>query len=240
MQTAAAYIMALRRLADPERAKHSARFFKTGAGEYGEGDKFLGVTVPQNRRLVRQCDSMPMAEVEKLMKSRWHEVRLGACLILVRQYEQADRTRQAQIFDFYLAHSQYVNNWDLVDTSTPNIVGMELLVRQDWSLLEKLAQSKNIWERRMAMLATLAFTVKAGDARPTYVIAEKLQADSHDLIQKAVGWMLREAGKRVSEEALEAWLQQDGRYKTLPRTLLRYAIERLPQTRRKQYLRGEL
>lgn len=240
MQTATEYITALRRLADPERAKHSVRFFKTGAGEYGEGDKFLGVTVPQNRRLVRQCDRMPMVEVEKLMQSRWHEVRLGACLILVRQYEQADRVRQAKIFDFYLAHRQYVNNWDLVDTSTPNIVGMELVVRQDWSLLEELAQSENIWERRIAMLATLAFIVKAGDARPTYAIAEKLQTDSHDLIQKAVGWMLREAGKRVSEEALEAWLQQDGRYKTLPRTLLRYAIERLPQTRRKQYLQGEL
>lgn len=240
MQTATEYITALRQLADPERAKHSARFFKTGVGEYGEGDKFLGVTVPQNRRLVRQCDRMPMVEVEKLMQSRWHEVRLGACLILVRQYEQADRVRQAKIFDFYLAHRQYVNNWDLVDTSTPNIVGMELVVRQEWSLLEKLAQSENIWERRMAMLATLAFTVKAGDARPTYVIAEKLQADSHDLIQKAVGWMLREAGKRVSEEALEAWLQQSGRYKALPRTLLRYAIERLPQIRRKQYLQGEL
>lgn len=240
MYTADEYLAALRGLADPVRAKNSARFFKSGPGEYGEGDVFLGVTVPENRKLVRQCSNMPLVEVKKLLESELHEARLGGCLILVLQYGRADRERQVEIFDFYLAHTAWINNWDLVDTSTPNIVGMELLARGDWSLLRKLAGSKNLWERRMAMLATLAFTVKGGDASPTYAIAEILQHDSHDLIQKAVGWMLREAGKRVSEPEMEAWLQKDGRYKTLPRTLLRYAIERLSAERRKQYLKGDI
>lgn len=240
METAEEYLLALEGLRNPVKAEQLARFFKTGPGEYGAGDQFLGVTVPQSRQLVRRCGGMALIEIAKLLASDWHEARLAGCLILVYQYDRAQPERRGEIFDFYLAHTDRINNWDLVDTSTPNIIGMELVELGDWSLLKKLAKSDNIWERRMAVLATLAFTVKAGDSGPTYAIAELLLGDSHDLIHKAVGWMLREAGKRVSEEELEAWLQYQGRYKTLPRTMLRYAIERFPEARRKQYLRGEI
>lgn len=240
MKTAQEFEAALRAIGDPVRAEHSERFFKTGIGQYGEGDRFYGVTVPETRKLVRQSGEMPRAEVAKLLASPWHEARLGACLILVHQYQRADREEQTEIYGFYLAHARSVNNWDLVDTSAPNIVGAELSQRGDWQILQQLARSNDLWERRIATLATLYFTVKDGDSKPTYAIAEILQHDAHDLIQKAVGWMLREAGKRVSELELEAWLQEGGRYKSLPRTMLRYAIERLPEARRKQYLRGEI
>lgn len=239
MQTAKEFETALSRQSDPVRAEHSLRFFKTGPGQYGEGDKFFGATVPQVRKIVSACGQMPVSEIQKLIESSWHEARLGACLILVMQYKKADVDKRQKIYDFYLNHAKRINNWDLVDTSAPHIVGRQLVEKGDWSILKKLARSKNIWEKRIAMLATMAFS-DSGDSAPTYAIAEILIDDDHDLIHKAVGWMLREAGKRVSEQELELWLGEDGRYKTMPRTMLRYTIERLPETKRQQYLRGEI
>jgi 3-methyladenine DNA glycosylase AlkD len=182
---------------------------------------------------------MPMSEIQKLIESPWHEARLGACLVLVNQYKKADVVTRKNIYDFYLENAKRINNWDLVDSSAPHIVGRQLVALGDWSILKELARSENIWERRIVVLATMAFS-DVGDSAPTYEIAEILVSDDHDLIHKAVGWMLREAGKRVSEQELELWLAEDGRYKTMPRTMLRYAIERLPETKRQQYLRGEI
>ncbi len=238
MDTAQDFINALSRVGDPIRAEHSLRFFKTGSGQYGEGDKFFGVTVPATRKLVNQSREIPLAEVQKLLLSEWHEARLGACLILVQQFTRGGKDEQKKIYNFYIKNARCMNNWDLVDSSAPYIVGGWLFSRGSWSTLRELAASSNLWERRIAILATFTFT-RGGDSEPTYEIAEILMDDKHDLIHKAVGWMLREAGKRVSETELELWLQEGDRYKTMPRTMLRYAIERLPETTRKSYLRGE-
>lgn len=238
MNTAREFVGGLSKINDPIRAQHSLRFFKTGPGEYGEGDKFFGVTVPNVRKLVIKSQAMSLSEVKKLLSSEWHEARLGGCLILVAQFERGDSVRQQQIYDFYLKNTRWINNWDLVDSSAPNIVGAWLVYRRDWSELHQLAIADSLWVRRIAILATLAF-IRCGDSEPTYQIAEVLLDDEHDLIQKAVGWMLREVGKRVSEVELELWLQENGRYKTMPRTMLRYAIERLPEDTRQGYLRGE-
>ena len=238
MVVAQDFIDALSRVGDPVRAEHSLRFFKTGPGEYGEGDRFFGVTVPNTRKLVTQYKGLPLTEIQKLLVSEWHEARLGGCLILVAQFERGDLTRQQEIYNFYLKNARRINNWDLVDSSAPNIVGTWLVGTGSWGVLNQLAISENIWERRIAMLATFAF-IRNGNSEPTYEIAEILLGDEQDLIQKAVGWMLREAGKRVSETELELWMQEDGRYKIMPRTMLRYAIERLPEVTRKSYLVGE-
>ena len=238
METAQQLIEALSREGDPVRAQHSTRFFKTGPGEYGEGDKFFGVTVPATRKHVRAVQSMSLTEVQKLLESEWHEARLAGCLVLVQQFTRSNAEDRQKIYAFYLRNAKRINNWDLVDTSAPYIVGGWLVQRGDWEVLKKLARSKNLWEKRIAMLATFAFT-RAGNSEPTYEIAELLIADTHNLMHKAVGWMLREAGKRVSEAELEMWLQENDRYKTMPRTMLRYAIERLPETTRQGYLRGE-
>jgi len=238
METAQQLIEALSREGDPVRAQHSTRFFKTGPGEYGEGDKFFGVTVPATRKHVRAVQSMSLTEVQKLLESEWHEARLAGCLVLVQQFTRSNAEDRQKIYTFYLRNAKRINTWDLVDTSAPYIVGGWLVQRGDWEVLKKLARSKNLWEKRIAMLATFAFT-RAGNSEPTYEIAELLIADTHDLMHKAVGWMLREAGKRVSEAELEMWLQENDRYKTMPRTMLRYAIERLPETTRQGYLRGE-
>jgi 3-methyladenine DNA glycosylase AlkD len=238
MKTAQELIMALSREGDPVRAEHSTRFFKTGPGEYGAGDKFFGVTVPVTRKLVRSARDMSLDEVQKLLASEWHEARLAGCLVLVQQFVRAGLEDRQKIYAFYVRNAKRINNWDLVDTSAPYIVGGWLVDQGDWSILRKLAKSENLWEKRIAILATFAFT-RAGNSEPTYEIAEILLYDKHDLMHKAVGWMLREAGKRVSETELELWLQEGGRYKTMPRTTLRYAIERLPDDTRKSYLRGE-
>jgi len=238
METAQQLIEALSREGDPVRAQHSTRFFKTGPGEYGEGDKFFGVTVPATRKHVRAVQSMSLTEVQKLLESEWHEARLAGCLVLVQQFTRSNAEDRQKIYAFYLRNAKRINNWDLVDTSAPYIVGGWLVQRGDWEVLKKLARSKNLWEKRIAMLATFAFT-RAGNSEPTYEIAELLIADTHNLMHKAVGWMLREAGKRVSEAELEMWLQENDRYKTMPRTMLCYAIERLPETTRQGYLRGE-
>ncbi len=213
----------------------SARFFKTGKGQYGHGDVFWGITVPQQRVVVhRHFASASLTDIQKLLYSPVHEQRLVALLILVKQFEKADTQTKRVIFDFYMQHIGQVNNWDLVDSSADKIVGAYLfLAKKSTQFLEKLAQSKHLWTRRVAIIATFYF-IKQGEFEPTLRISEMLLGDAHDLIHKAVGWMLREVGKK-SLAAEEAFLQKH--YKMMPRTMLRYAIERFPANKRKIYLR---
>lgn len=211
------------------------RFFKTGPGQYGEGDLFLGLKVPLQRLLARKYTHLPLSDVEKLLKSKFHEFRMIGLLILVDKYEKAgNRTEKKNIVDFYLAHATRINNWDLVDLSVYKILGDFLLTeKQALKVLIKLAESKNLWERRMAMIATYAF-IRKGQAENTLLIAKKLLNDKHDLMHKAVGWMLREAGKRIDKKILIDFL--DKYYRDLPRTALRYAIEKLSPREREHYL----
>ncbi len=219
-------------LADPERARNLAWFFKTGPGEYGEGDRFLGITVPLLRKVARRHRELPLDGIAKLLASEWHEHRLVALLILVAQYIDAPEA----VFDFYIAQTARINNWDLVDASAPYIVGAHLLAHpRRRKLLYRFAGSDNLWERRIAVVSTLAF-IRAGELDDVFAISSRLLGDEHDLIHKAVGWMLREAGKR-DEKRLLAFLQQH--YAAVPRTALRYAIERFPESRRRQILRCE-
>jgi 3-methyladenine DNA glycosylase AlkD len=219
--------------ADPDRAHNLAWFFKTGKGQYGEGDHFIGITVPVLRRIARRYRHLPLSDVEKLLASRTHEYRFTALEILVAQYEAGDAATKQAIYNFYLKNIRCVNNWDLVDTSAPYIVGEHLLSRPR-GILNGLAKSRNVWERRIAILATMPFT-RAGDLADTFAIAALLLGDEHDLIHKAVGWMLREAGKQSMPDLLR-FLKQN--YSRIPRTSLRYAIERLPEPQRKNILRG--
>ena len=214
---------------DPERARNSAWFFRTGEGQYGHGDRFLGITVPVQRRIANRYVHLPLTGVEKLLASPIHEHRFVALEILVAQYEQGN----IEVFDFYLKHTKFINNWDLVDTSAPYIVGKHLLTRPR-KILYRLAKSKNLWERRIAIVSTQTF-IRAGEIEDTFAIAKLLLVDEHDLIHKAVGWMLREAGKQ-SAPALVKFLKEN--YAQMPRTALRYAIERFPAERRKQMLAG--
>jgi 3-methyladenine DNA glycosylase AlkD len=223
----------LRRHADKKQAVLLQRFFKTGPGEYGEGDVFIGVMVPQTRSVVRACRNAPLSAIKELLKSPVHEERLLALMLLVEQYAKSDEKARELIFTAYLKHTQFINNWDLVDLSAPQIVGRHLEER-DRSILYKLAQSKSLWERRVSVLATFWF-IKTGDFGDALSIAEMLLKDRHDLIHKAVGWMLREIGKK-DIAAEEAFLRP--RYKNMPRTMLRYAIERFPEKKRQAYLKG--
>lgn len=220
----------------PERAKVSAWFFKTGKGQYGEGDIFYGIAVPELRKIALKYIKLSLIDVKVLLKSKVHEERLIALLILVLKFTGANVPEQKEIFDFYLKHTKYINNWDLVDTSAHKIVG-EYLLKRDRTILINLAKSENLWERRIAIIATATF-INNAESEWTLKIAAILINDKHDLIQKAVGWMLREVGKRVSQDVEEAFLAWH--YKTMPRTMLRYAIERFPEERRKAYLKGEL
>ncbi len=220
-------------LADPDRAHSSAWFFKTGKGQYGEGDRFVGITVPVLRRIARRYQQLSQGDLAKLLASPIHEHRFTALEILVAQYETGDEPAKQAIFDFYLQNTQKVNNWDLVDTSAPYILGEHLVGRRR-ACLYRLAKSQNLWERRMAIVATAAF-IRGGELADTFKISALLMRDKHDLIHKAVGWMLREAGKR-SEAALLRFLEEN--YPAIPRTALRYAIERLPEARRKRILAG--
>jgi 3-methyladenine DNA glycosylase AlkD len=222
----------LRKYRNKGKAKLLARFFKTGPGEYGEGDIFLGVIVPDSRKVAKKYFELPLAEVHKLIGSKIHEERLVAVLILVEKYRLGDEKQKEAIYKFYLEHAKNINNWDLVDLSAPRIVG-EYLRSHDKRVLLKLARSKNIWEKRIAMLATFQF-IYFGESKWTFKLVKILLSDPHDLIQKACGWMLREAGKRVSERELEKFLKEIT--KKMPRTMLRYAIERLPERKRKFYL----
>jgi len=224
--------LALARLASPARAKSSAGFFKTGPGQYGEGDRFLGVTVPQQRALVRRF-ALPLAECVALLQGGAHEERLTALCFLVRLFERARSAPEREaVVEAYLANLRWVNNWDLVDSSAPQILGAWL---QDKSraLLHRLARSPVLWERRVAILATFHF-IYQGESAETLALAAKLLGDPEDLLHKAVGWMLREVGKRVSLADLRGFLSQHAA--RMPRTALRYAIERLPAAERKRWL----
>jgi 3-methyladenine DNA glycosylase AlkD len=231
---------ALRAQADPVRAKNVARFFKTGPGDYGEGDRFIGVTVPAQRIIARTFRDLTLAEVDLLLTSPIHEERLTALLILVDQFERASRvdgetatTRRRRIFRLYLKRLRFINNWDLVDTSASPIVGGWLAAHPDAGLLSRLARSTHLWSRRVAMIATF-HGIARGDHRDAIRIARILVQDREDLMHKAVGWMLREVGKRASLPALERFLAQHAA--TMPRTMLRYAIERLPASERQRWM----
>ena len=225
----------LESLRDAERAHHHLRFFRTGPGQYGEGDLFLGITVPQIRELEREFRSLSIAELKQLLASKWHEARLLALVIMVRQYERGDAKLRDAIFDVYTRNTKRINNWDLVDASAAQIVGAHLS-RGGRSLLTRFARSKLLWERRIAIIATQHF-IRKGDLRDTFRIARLLLRDEHDLIHKAAGWMLREAGKR-DRDALVAFLEKHAA--EMPRTMLRYAIERFPEEKRRMYLKGEV
>lgn len=223
----------LTKAAKHKRATDLAWFFKTGKGEYGEGDKFIGLTVPAQRAIAKKYHHLKLSEIEKLLSSPIHEYRATALFVLVAQYEAGDAATKQKVFDFYLAHTRNINNWDLVDGSAPYIVGQHLATRSR-RVLYRLAKSSDLWERRIAIVAT-ATLIRKGDIKDTFVIATHLLADKHDLIHKAVGWMLREAGKQSREEMI-AFLKRN--YSKMPRTALRYAIEHLPPTQRKRALQG--
>lgn len=218
------------------KAKTLLRFFKTGPGEYAEGDKFYGLMVPQSREIARKYSDLSLADVEKLLHSDIHEERVIALFILVDQFAKGDAPIRQRIHDLYLANTKYINNWDLVDLSAQYLVGGHLRGKSK-KRLEKLAQSKNLWERRIAIIATFSY-IKEGDCAETFKISDILMNDNHDLIHKAVGWMLRESGKRCGEAKLEQYLKS--RYQKMPRTMLRYAIERFPEQKRKKYLHGQI
>ncbi len=222
----------LKKLADPKRAKVSAWFFKTKPGQYGHGDIFIGLTVPQQRQVARQYPDLSLADVKQLLKDKIHEFRLVGLLILVDQFNHADAANQKAIYTFYLKNVTRVNNWDLVDLSAPNIVGQYLL-NKNRAVLYSLAKSKNLWARRVSIVATYAF-IKQGQLTDTFKLAKLLFTDNHDLIHKATGWMLREAGKK-NQKALEKFLNRQAIQ--MPRTALRYAIERLPENKRLFYLK---
>lgn len=222
---------ALREQATTEQARIALRFFKTGPGEYGEGDEFLGLKVPQVRALVRPCDSLSERDVISLLRSPAHEERLLALLCLVRRFDRGDQPARRHIFDLYLKNTRWINNWDLVDTSAPHIVGRWLLDR-DRSDLRRLAASTVLWERRIAVLATQTF-IRHRDFADTLEIVRSLLGDTHDLMHKACGWMLREVGNR-DVGTLEAFLA--AHVDAMPRTMLRYAIEKLPASRRREWM----
>jgi 3-methyladenine DNA glycosylase AlkD len=223
----------LRSVCDRGKAKILARFFKTGPGEYGEGDLFLGVRVPDIRKIVKTHKNVELSETRKLLSSEFHEERLAALLLSVEMYRRGSESRKRDIYDFYLASIDCINNWDLVDVTAPHIVGAQLYGK-DTSTLTKLAHSKNLWERRVAILSTHYF-IRKGECRETLRIAKLLLRDTHDLIHKAVGWMLREVGNRCSVEAECRFL--DRHAAAMPRTMLRYAIERFPPELKSRYLR---
>jgi 3-methyladenine DNA glycosylase AlkD len=221
----------MRAISDPARAVVLRRFFKTGAGQYGAGDRFLGIRVPMLHRLAREYQGLSLRDIRALLRSAWHEERLLALLILVRQYAVAHAGRRNAIFRLYLKNTDQINNWDLVDCSAEYIVGAQVAERGRRTLL-RLAKSKRLWERRIAMVATF-HQIKRDRFDTTLRVARALLRDRHDLIQKAVGWMLREVGKR--DRALEEqFLKRHGQ--RMPRTMLRYAIERFPAQLRWQYL----
>lgn len=224
----------LRVESDPEKAKILQGFFKTGPGEYGEGDIFLGVTVPKIRAVVKRYRAVGIKDAIVLLRSPVHEERLTALLILVARFESGDVVEREKIYRAYLGNTKFINSWDLVDLSAERIVGA-FLKDKDKTVLYKLAASRLIWERRIAIIATFNF-IKAGKPGDTFAIAELLIDDEHDLIHKAVGWMLREAGKRIGTEEEEKFLKKH--YKDMPRTMLRYAIERFPENKRQKYLKG--
>ena len=221
----------LRGMADPEKAAVLQRFFKTGPGEYGEGDKFLGIAVPEIRRLALACSTADEDFVRGFLYSEFHEERLFALLCLIAIYRKAGNDRQERIYEMYLANTDRINNWDLVDISAPHIVGA-YCERRDRGRLYELAVSRSLWERRIAIVATLYF-IRLNDLTDALQISRLLLSDQEDLIHKAAGWMLREAGKRDAS-ALKAFLERHA--SSMPRTMLRYAIEKFPPAERRLWL----
>lgn len=215
------------------RARVSLRFFKTGKGEYGEGDRFLGLTMGEQRKLAKAYRHLEYSDIEQLLKSMWHEERMIGLLLLVLRYERAKTlAEKREVFDFYIAHRAAANNWDLVDVTTPNIVGDFLSHKKDRKLLSVWARSENLWERRMAIIATLA-CIRNGDFGTTLEIATRFLDDTHDLIHKATGWMLRETGKK-NTAVLVSFLEKYA--PRMPRTMLRSAIEKFPPEERRRFL----
>lgn len=247
----------LQKVADPAKAEFVSRYFKTGKGEYGEGDVFVGITVPNLRTISKKYFKQAnLADIEKLLHSAVHEERMVALQMLRLQFQKGDAQFQKTAYDFYLSNIKFINNWDLIDGTADAIVGEYLLTRHsgkrsasrigvdsgqarvtDIFILEELARSPIWWERRIAIMATYQF-IKNGYYQPTFKLAEMLLSDKHDLIHKAVGWMLREVGNRVSQEKEEEFLKKY--YKKMPRTMLRYAIEKFEEKKRLQYLKGEI
>lgn len=227
----------LLKLADKKRAKLLQGYFKTGKGEYAEGDVFIGLTLPQIRGVVKKYRELPLGEIEKLLHHKIHEFRLCALFILIDRFKKTDEETKKIIFKFYLGNTKWINNWDLVDLSAKYIIGGYLMENPgERNILYKLATSKSIWDRRIAVLGTFLFIDKK-NFRESFNIAEMLLHDTHDLMHKAVGWMLREIGKR-DEKTLVDYLST--RYKTMPRTMLRYAIEKFDEKRRARYLQGQI
>lgn len=227
----------LRKYANKKRAEASARFFKTGKGEYGEGDVFIGVAMPDIRAVAKAHRDASMQTVKTLLRSEIHEERMLALLIWTYQYEKVDSNTREQIYQTYLKNRKYVNNWDLIDVTVPRTIGRHIVDGHvDQAVLDTLAHSKSLWDRRIAILATAAF-IQRDTFTPTLRIARVLLKDEHDLIHKAVGWMLREVGKR-DRTVLERFLRDH--YDELHRTTLRYAIERFPEKLRKKYLSGRI
>ena len=222
-------------LGDPQIAGFSQRFFKTGAGQYGEGDVFRGIRVPVLRRVAKDHRQLSRSEALKLLHSPYHEDRVVALLILIHHYSDANDSVRTQVYESYLKHARLVNNWDLVDCSASQIVGAHLW-EKDRAVLYHLARSSNLWERRIAIIATFHF-IKRDEVADTLKLALILLSDTEDLIHKAVGWMLREAGKR-DLESTESFLREH--YQRMPRTMLRYAIERFPERKRLRYLKGRV
>jgi len=225
----------LRELANPDDAVFLQRFFKTGPGEYGEGDQFLGIRVPAIRRLARELRGLPLDDIETLLHEPWHEARHLALVALVDAYARASPVERDTIARLYLRNTRWINNWDLVDVSAAGIVGAHLMTRSRRPL-DRLARSTNVWERRIAIVSTHYF-IKAGQFGDTLRIAEQLMSDPHDLIHKAVGWMLREVGAR-DRHALEGFLHVHAH--EMPRTMLRYAIEKLSPVDRQRFMNARL
>jgi 3-methyladenine DNA glycosylase AlkD len=225
----------LQAIANQETSQTFQSFFKTGPGQYGEGDVFIGIKIPPLRKLAAAFQDAPLKTVERLLKSKIHEERALALMILVRQFSRGDDRVRQRIYRFYLAHKQHINNWDLVDGSAPYIVGVFLWDRSREPLYA-LAKSVSLWDRRIAVLSTFHF-IRQNDFGDALKIAKLLVKDDHDLIHKAVGWMLREIGNR-DREVEERFLKSQ--YSRMPRTMLRYAIERFPEARRRQYLLGRV
>ncbi|MCD4706037.1 DNA alkylation repair protein [bacterium] len=222
----------LKKLSNTKEVTKLQRFFKTGKGEYGEGDIFLGIKVPTQRQIAKKYENLQLKKIKNLLNNKIHEYRLTALLLLIEKYKKADGKEKKKIFDFYLSNIKNINNWDLVDLSVYKIIGDYLLNKQR-NILYKLAKSENLWERRISIIATYAF-IKNDDFKDCLKISRILLNDKHDLIHKAVGWMLREVGKR-NQKIEEKFL--DKHCKKMPRVMLRYSIEKFNEKKRKMYLK---
>lgn len=225
----------LKRHASEQKRVILQRFFKTGKGEYGEGDVFLGLTMGEQRQIAKKFQDLKIKDLQELLNSGIHEKRMVALLILIEKFKKSDEKIKREIFEFYLKNAKKVNNWDLVDLSAPHIAG-SFLLNKPRDRIYKLAVSENLWEKRISIISTFTF-IRNNEFEDAMKISEILLKDKHDLIHKAVGWMLREIGKK-DQEILERFLKEH--YKKMPRTMLRYSIERFEEGKRRKYLMGEI